>query len=335
MKIAFILYQAGVITGKSNGIRSQAITWKKCLESKSIEVVLINAWDNYDWGEFDAIHFFGYDLNLLNFVRSIYKYNRNLFISPIIDSTKSYYSYRIASLNGIEKLRLLSINYVLKKSISYFKGVLVRTNHEKGYIINSFKTPAEKVKLVELSYSLPVPEKIDTIIAQKKDFCLHISSLYQDRKNVQQLIESAKKYDFELKLAGNVGNKEQHNLIKSWIGEAKNIELLGYVSYENLIQLYVEAKVFALPSTCEGVGIVALDAALYGDNIVMTNIKGPKEYYPNCSNISFCDPHNIDSIGKSILDQLSIASSRELYDYISVKYAKDILTQKLIEVYSA
>ena len=48
------------------------------------------------------------------------------------------------------------------------------------------------------------------------------------------------------------------------IGDSTNIEILGFVSDDELISLYNRAKVFALPSINEGVGLVALEAAVHG-----------------------------------------------------------------------
>ena len=82
MKIAFVIYSSAVISGKSNGIRSQAITWKKILEKNSdCKVDLVSNWEVYNWSEYKAIHIFGYDVSLLNFVSSLHKYNKNIYIS--------------------------------------------------------------------------------------------------------------------------------------------------------------------------------------------------------------------------------------------------------------
>ena len=67
--------------------------------------------------------------------------------------------------------------------------------------------------------------------------------------------------------------------------------------------LYNKAKVFALPSLNEGVGLVALEAAVCGCNIVITNLGGPKEYYPD--ELAYkVNPYDIDDIGKSIIKAL-------------------------------
>lgn len=331
MKIAFIIYQGAVLSGKSNGIRSQALTWKKMLEQGGNEVFLINHWENYSWDSFEAIHIFGYDSSIHSFVKSLHTHNQNIFISPIIDSLQPYWKYKLASFNGFDKFRLYSVNYALKKALPYIKGVFVRTNHEGGYFKNSLEQNANKVHLVRLSYSLPIPDDVQFLIDNKEKFCLHISSLYQDRKNVERLVMAAKKYKFNLKLVGSTGNKMQEETVKNWIGEYKNIELLGFVSFDRLVELYKKAKVFALPSTCEGVGIVALDAAIYGCSIALTDIPGPKEYFNG--DIKQVNPNNIDNIGQTIHNLLNSQNTRILSDFIKSEYSSDKCYTKLINIY--
>lgn len=335
MKIAFILYSGAVISGKSNGIRSQAITWGKILREKGFLVDFIDNWGSYEWSSYQAIHIFGYDLSISTFVANLSKFNNNIFLSPIIDSTKSYYSYKLASYNKIDKLRLLSINSSLKKATKYLKGICVRSNHEYRYFSDSFSLPKEKIYKIYLSYGLPEPNNIEAILKIKENYCLHVSSLYQKRKNVKLLIDAAKEKGFNLKLVGNTGNLEQEQMIKSWIGDAENIQLLGYVKYEELLDLYKKAKVFVLPSINEGVGIVGLDAGVFGCNVVVTNIPGPKEYYPKTKTVTFVDPSNKQDIASKVFDSLMTENNRVLHDYISSNHSSNQVFVKLKEMYES
>lgn len=334
MRIAFIIYQGAVITGKSNGIRSQAYAWSKILCENGIECVLVNNWDNYNWSMFDAVHIFGYDISIYNFVKSLFNKNKNIFISPIIDSDKNYNYYKFATYNGFEKLRLYSINYSLKKALKIVKGVCGRSNHEIGYYLNSFGIEAERIFKIPLSYGIEEPQDLDLFINKKESFCLHISSLYQDRKNVIRLVRAALKYNFKLVLAGDMGTEKDFAPIRTVIGESKNILVLGYISSEKLIELYRKAKVFALPSLNEGVGIVALDAAIYGCNILITNISGPKEYYPCSNNVEIIDPYDIDNIGLGVIKLLNVSNNEELNLHISKHYSKKSVYSKLINMYT-
>ena len=163
--------------------------------------------------------------------------------------------------------------------------------------------------------------------------CLHISSIYQPRKNVIRLVDAAKKYGFNLILAGNTGSDEQFRPIKDAIGNASNIEVLGFVSEKEKLELYQKAKVFALPSIQEGVGIVALDAAVLGCEIAITDIGGPKEYYyGKCAEVA---PYDVDSIGQGITSLLNGEKQYQpsLSKELIAKYSPGAMANKLVNVY--
>lgn len=90
---------------------------------------------------------------------------------------------------------------------------------------------------------------------------------------------------------------------------------------------------FALPSTMEGVGIVALDAAYYGCEIVITHIKGPKEYYHGqCLEVN---PFSVKDIGLAIVKFLNgeVVYQPELSQMIAQRYSQSQLAQNLIRTY--
>lgn len=335
MKIAFVINQNAIISGASNGVRSQALTWHDIIKNTGHECVLVNHWENYDWASFDAIHIFGYDIGIFTFISALFKKNPNIFLSPIIDSQRSYFAYRVATYNGLISARLFSNNYALRKALVYVKGVCVRSDHEGKYFHHSFGLPADMIFKVPLSFGIEVPESIDHILNMKQNYCLHVSSLYQERKNVIRLVQAARKYGFPLILVGNTGTSAEFEPIRKAIGNAGNITVLGFISNPELIQLYERAKAFALPSLFEGVGIVALDAAVYGCNIAMTNIKGPSEYWPNCPNVLLTDPLDIDDIGQKINQLINTSSSRTLYDHVRQNYSREAVSIRLQKMYQS
>lgn len=333
MKVAYILYPEVIISNKSNGIRSQAETWAKILEEKGVHVDLVNNWENYDWSHYDAIHFFG------NIPPSVPKrlscINQKLYYSPIYDP----------SINDNPILRYLKVllgkktNGILKTSeyiddipYKYFHKIFVRSQFELNYLACRHGIPKSKFALVPLSFT-PNYANYSFDMDLKEDFCLHISSIFQSRKNVLRLIQAAKTYNFKLILAGNKGTEAQFAPIKEAIGDSKNIQVLGFITEEEKISLYQRARVFALPSLTEGVGIVAVDAALLGCEIVITNIPGPKEYYDgNCIEV---DPCSVSQIGNAI-DTLLKGERKfqpNLSNNIKNKYAPNIIVDFLIEAY--
>ncbi|MBN2730382.1 MAG: glycosyltransferase [Bacteroidales bacterium] len=329
MKVAYILRPNILNSGDSNGIKSQARTWKAGLEKLGHTVDEVDIWKHYSWKEYDIIHFFGTGLWLIGLLNELKKKNANLVLSPIIDSVENPFMYKLSTFIGAAKMRLYSPTYAMKKSLPYFMGVFVRSANEAKYLSYSMNYPGEKIFNIPISFNAKIDKQDST---EKEDFCLHVSSIYQSRKNVIRLIQAAKKYKFKLVLAGSKGTEQDFLPIKREIGDAKNIEVLGFVSNEQLDDLYTKAKVFALPSIIEGVGIVALDAAIHGCAIVITNIGGPKEYFGNLA--YQVNPYSVDEIGSSILKAMHEKSFQpDLSNHIAENYSLSKVIEQLEESY--
>ena len=205
----------------------------------------------------------------------------------------------------------------------------MRSKFEQEYIVKGLNVPESKCKIVPLSFNIT---NLKVNLEKKESFCLHISLLTDKRKNVKRLIEAAKKYDFKLILGGKLRNKEEVELLHSWIGDSKKIEYKGYLSHEEIMDLYSRAKVFALPSINEGVGIVALEAAAMGCDIVMTNLGGPKEYYKDMAKM--VDPYNKDEIGNAIKNFMGGDTFQpQLSHYIKSNFSQNHISNQLIEEY--
>ncbi len=176
----------------------------------------------------------------------------------------------------------------------FIKLYLVRSEYEKQFLLKSYSIPEDRIAVVPLSYRLTPPAELP----EKEPFCLHVSLLADDRKNVKRLIEASVKYNFRLVLAGKLRNDEERAKIEGYMAGADNVSYAGFLSDEQLVDLYSRARVFALPSTYEGVGLVALDAAVFGCDVVITKLGGPKEYYGDMAAV--VDPYSVDEIGCAV-----------------------------------
>lgn len=324
------MYPGACYMGTGDGSKMQAEIWLKELERKGHHVERVNPWGHYDWKSFDIIHVFGFGLWNYDIIHWGSGLNANFVFSPIIDTNTPMWKYRLATHFGCEKLRLFSQNYALRKFKDNVKLFFARTQYEAKYLHEGYGINDDKIAIVPLSFR----ETSHGNPFNKEQFCLFVGTMTQPRKNVPRLIEAAKKYQFNLKLVGNKGNVESEKRLNDLIGNSKNIELLGFVSDEELASLYDRAKVFALPSINEGVGLVALEAAMHECNIVITNLGGPKEYYPT-GLAQLVDPYNIDEIGKKILKSLADNESQPtLKKHIEDTYNVSICTERLLKYYS-
>lgn len=329
MRIAYIMYPGACYMGAGDGSKMQAEIWLKELERKGHQVDRINPWGHYDWKQYDIIHVFGFGLWNYDMIHWGSGINPNFVFSPIIDTNTPMWKYRLATHFGCSRLRLFSQNYALRQLKPDIKLFLARTEYEADYLRQGYGIENKKLAIVPLSYR---EDKYDASI-QKEPFCLFAGTMTQPRKNVPNLIKAAKKYGFPLKLVGNKGNKSSESKLRELIGDATNIEILGFVSDEELTLLYNRAKVFALPSLNEGVGLVALEAAIHGCNIVITNLGGPKEYYEK-GTAQLVNPYDIDDIGKAILKSMEDNSSQPmLRETLIQQYNVSTCVDKLISLY--
>ena len=328
MKIGYICNQSSCVSGPSNGIRMQALIWADALRKKGHEVVLIDAWGSYDWSTFDLVHSFCWGES----DRILYKLkerNIKIVVSPIIDTTQPRWLYSAASYIGIKAIGLTQPSNQLRNLKSCVDIFLARSEYEKKYIQGVTGFDDEDVKIVPLSYR---SEDTCVDMSKKEDFCFHVSSITQGRKNVLRLVKAAIKYNFKLVLAGSTKPEKEFKPLKELITQHDNIQCLGFISDEQLNDLYTRAKVFALPSIREGVGLVALEAAMHGCDVVITGLGGPKEYYTD-KYAYIVDPYSVDSIGKAVVAALTNSKQPQLKEHIEKNYNVDTCVNSLIEIY--
>ena len=313
MKIAFVISET-LCMDSFNGIRIQAQTWGEELQRQGHEVIYVSPWEKQKWESYDVIHLVGYS-DYLAYLDNLITRNHNIVFSPIIDTKQNPFIYKLASYWGMSKLRLKSTNFIIRQARGHISHWYVRSKFEFQYVNKSYGVPADKITIIPLSYRITPPDTVNS----KEHFCLHVSKLTDSRKNVLRLVKAAEKYKFELVLAGSISSEEHFKHIRAVVDRCSNIQYIGKVTDEELIRLYQRAKVFALPSINEGVGLAAVEAAVCGCDIVVTNVGGPKEYYSGWA--YEINPYDIDDIGRSVLNAMKDGKSQpQLSMYVKEKY---------------
>lgn len=326
MRIAIINSNAAISVG--GGVRLQGIMWHDGLVKLGHECDLINFWDENDWGSYDWIIILAYGEMFPVLVRLLAKINPNIAIAPIIDPqwSKPKFKFFFKYWGFKKHFGLSSQHHDFYLYGRNAKRYLVRSQQECEYLNECCDVDLVKIKKVPLSLRFDVANEMPN----KENFCFHCSRLKAENKNVSRLIEAAKKYGFQLKLAGALHGEDDKAWLDSLMNGASNIEYVGMLSDEELIAYYKKCKVFALPSLLEGVGMVALEAAAYGAEIVLTNIGAPKEYWDGHAEL--VNPYNIDDIGKAIVKCLNKDLSQSLMlNFIRENYSLEACTRKLIK----
>ena len=325
MKIAIINSNAAIAAG--GGVRIQGIMWRDGLVQLGHRCDLIDFWKENDWKSYDWIIVLGYGGVYRAMLKQLAPINPNIAIAPILDpsSNKYFYKFLIKYFGCHKKLGLTTRFHDLYLGIKYGKAFLTRSNQETEYLSFCCDIPQKRI------IQIPLPMRFEALseLPPKENFCFHCSRLESPNKNVSRLVEAAKKYKFELKLAGFLNGEKGQEWIKEQISDYPNIEYLGAISDETLIEYYKRCKVFALPSLFEGVGMVALEAAGFGAEIVLTNVGAPKEYWNGMAEL--VNPYSVDEIGKAVLKCMQGKSQPQLLKFIKENYSMQSCMLKLVD----
>ncbi len=138
----------------------------------------------------------------------------------------------------------------------------------------------------------------------------------QVRKNTARLVEAfeALPTEWTLVLAGapsGFGAEQILQRIENSPAQQR-IQVAGYVSPEELGQLYARAAIFAFPSLDEGFGMPVLEAMAHGVPVVTSNCSALPEVAGEAALL--VDPQRVDEIAAALLD---LAANRERRDRLA------------------
>ncbi len=232
----------------------------------------------------------------------------------------------LGSFNYLAKGHRNSIKFILNKS----SMVLPNSESEGKRLLRDYgvKAPCKVIPNgIDLS---EYPIEINT---GKRSGVLCVGRIEQ-RKNQLNLIRAIQQTPLHLTIIGDASPNQ-----KSYYLECRNaanetpkqIEFLPFSSTQALIALYQNAKVHALPSWFETTGLVNLEAAFCGCNIVITNKGDTSEYFKD--NAFYCEPNDINSIANAVTTAYNSPYTKSIHLLISDKYNWQNAAEKTLEAY--
>jgi glycosyltransferase involved in cell wall biosynthesis len=165
-----------------------------------------------------------------------------------------------------------------KYSVDKAKKIIAVSQTTKKDLVKNYHLSDEKIEVIYNGYENKIrnPQSVIknlTPIKSGENYILYVGTL-QPRKNISTLINAFKEF---------VKNNKKYKLIiagkKGWLYEnifsqvrdlnlTNKIKFVGYVSDEELVNLYKNAFCFVLPSLYEGFGIPILQAMNYGCPVI-------------------------------------------------------------------
>jgi len=172
------------------------------------------------------------------------------------------------------------------------------------------------------------------------DFILNVGH-FSYRKNQLSLIKALKGLDTNVVFIGESSDNSHYYGIKNTIDKLyyqkcrheadSSFNFLDAMPHNELASAYAACKAFVLPSLYETPGLAALEAALSGANICITNGGSTSEYFSNFA--FYCNPHSIDSIRKTVLKAYRTPKSTALKEYVLRNFTWDKTAKATLEAY--
>jgi glycosyltransferase involved in cell wall biosynthesis len=191
------------------------------------------------------------------------------------------------------------------------------------------RSQAEAQKFVEARFGVKGP------------FILSVGA-FEPRKNLTRVVEAfglvADRIPHNLVIVGPAGWKNEKILEKLTASKVRErIHHVGYVSAEELPQLYSAADVFIFASIYEGFGIPALEAMASGTPVISSNASSLPEVVGNAARL--VDPFSIEDIGSAIVEVSMDESKKKKMKEASLEQARkfswDRTAQQMIRIFDS
>ena len=184
------------------------------------------------------------------------------------------------------------------------------------------------VDLEIFNYNKVIPDK--EIEESFKDCILCVARI-EGRKSQLNLVRAVKNLPYKLLLIGKPAPNHIGYYKKVKREAGNNVYFLNHIPHEKLPQYYKVAKVHALISWMETPGLSSLEAGAMRCNLVITKKGDTYDYFKDYA--YYCEPDNVDSIRKAIIEAYESSFNENLHKVITQNYTWEKAALKTIEGY--
>ena len=338
MKVGFIA-PIGIAT-VNGGVRTQVLQTAAALQTLGVEIQFLSPWqDSFD---VDLVHVFVASIDNLGILNRCSELGIKIALSPVFFSNRSASTISTSLL--VERLigRFISgirSDFGVKAEACRLASIILpNTSSETELISKGFNIPYSKISTVPNGVETRFVDASSQLFIDKygiKDFVLFVGQAGAPRKNVFNLMKAAPNIDSKIVVIGSLYDDDYSNSCRKLAEEAGNVLFIDNLDHESdlLASAYAACSTFVLPSYFETPGIAALEAALTGANVAITQRGGTNDYFRNWA--VYLDPESPSSIAEAVNISLGKDKSEELKNHILEHYTWDNVGEATLKGYSS
>ncbi|KAB2845289.1 MAG: glycosyltransferase family 4 protein, partial [Melioribacteraceae bacterium] len=218
-------------------------------------------------------------------------------------------------------------NYRLKETLKLNPVIITVSNHTKREIETHLDVKSENIFVVQ-GYSDYINENN---YEKEENYFLYVGHI-EPRKNLTFLVENfllwkeIRKTNIKLKLAGElwIKNKETKNLLRKYSSN-ESVDFLGYVSEDELKNLYRNASALVHTSFVEGFGFPILEAMSFNLPVLCSKNTAAEEISsPYSININPSDPVDLIFGFDELFDL-----KNQIVKYRHIQFSPELMREQL------
>lgn len=210
-----------------------------------------------------------------------------------------YKGSSVTTLSPIKYLlKYLFYRLVTRIAVHKAQKILVPAQTIKDTVIRFYPRVANKIIVTREGAEIAKPTDRKRL-PKLKNTLLYVGSLYP-HKNLSLILQSLSSLpDYKLLIAG--ARSVFQDKVKAYVKQ-KNLEsqvtFLGYVSDEQLAELYQQVTALVQPSFSEGFGLTGVEAMSFGTSVLASDIPIFKEIYQDAA--YYFSPHSTASFLQAV-----------------------------------
>jgi glycosyltransferase involved in cell wall biosynthesis len=244
-----------------------------------------------------------------------------------------------------KRTRAMQLGITVAQSVKRASRIVTGSEFARDSIVKAYQLPPEKIVVVPDAAS-PSFRSVNRDAARRKTVSrFHLKGPYvlsvgdlQPRKNqlglikaFARLVTDQPQLKQDLVFAGKdawYGSRVREAARES--GVEGRIHFLGFVTDDELLQLYNACDCFAFPSFYEGFGIPVLEAMACGRAVICSNASSIPEVADGAALLF--NPHNTDEIVSALFDVLRDGELRARMERLGIQRASHFTWQKTAEM---
>lgn len=276
------------------------------------------------------------------------------FNSPIMDVGRrittvhdlTLITHNVARGSLLKRLRYKVKSWIakwqLKEVLKRSDAIITDTNYGRQRLVSRGLAEAAKISPVYLgaSYHLKQPRAPKENPPISGEYLFYVGN-YFPYKNIPVLIQAMpeiikKRPNIKLVLAGKMGEfQDQITRAIQDGGVSDAIVIKGFVSDEELANLYRHAALFVFPSLSEGFGLPGLEAMSFGVPVVASNYTClPEVLGEGATYFNPDSPSNIADVITEILNDPARRANLKSRGSLQVKkYSWEAMAEKTLQIY--